>query len=141
VTSTLEGVCGQHHSPAVLPREIPGTHCTEEWVGPMAGLGVCEKSRLYRDFFRSPDRSVRSQSLYRLSYPAQLRYSIFFKCLLTSMFHYNIAILHGKSFLLQPPVTPINTVYIHCLTESGFFVKVPFTKCFYVRFLLLKIYC
>jgi hypothetical protein len=26
------------------------------------------------------------------------------------MFHYRIAILHAKSFLLQSPVTPINTV-------------------------------
>jgi hypothetical protein len=32
-------------------RETPGTHCTEGWVGPRAGLDVCEKSRPHRDFF------------------------------------------------------------------------------------------
>jgi hypothetical protein len=115
----------------LYPREIPGTHCT--WVGPRAGLDVCEKSRPYRDFCfialdcsvsctlfwycpvirrrtacrrffhyeksdvfgrertrnlgfqrpahkpldhrsrtRSPERPARSQSLYRLSYPAHI---------------------------------------------------------------------
>jgi hypothetical protein len=70
-------------------------------------------------------------------------YVIFFLSLLTIMFHYKIAILHAKSFLLQSPVTPINTVYIyiHCLTESSFVVKIPFTKCPKVRVLLLKIFC
>jgi hypothetical protein len=34
---------------------------------------------------------------------------IFFNFLLTSIFHYRIAILHAKNFLLQPLVTPINT--------------------------------
>jgi hypothetical protein len=37
-------------------------------VGPRAGLDVCEKSR--PNGIRSPDRPARSQSLYRLSYPA-----------------------------------------------------------------------
>jgi hypothetical protein len=32
-------------------RERPGTHCTGGWVGPRAGLDVCEKSRPHRDFF------------------------------------------------------------------------------------------
>jgi hypothetical protein len=37
---------GQHHAPAALPPgEKPGTHCTGGWVGPRAGLDVCEKSR------------------------------------------------------------------------------------------------
>jgi hypothetical protein len=49
-------------------REIPGTHCTGGWVGPMAGLDVCEKS--HPTGIRSPDRPARSYSLYRLSYPA-----------------------------------------------------------------------
>jgi hypothetical protein len=35
----------QHHAPAALPPERPGTHCTEGWVGLRAGLGVCEKFR------------------------------------------------------------------------------------------------
>jgi hypothetical protein len=29
--------------------ERPGTHCTGGWVGPRAGLVVCEKSRPHRD--------------------------------------------------------------------------------------------
>ena len=30
---------GQPHAPATsTPREDPGTHCTEGWVGPRAGL-------------------------------------------------------------------------------------------------------
>jgi hypothetical protein len=28
----------------LYPRERPGTHCTGSWVGPRAGLDVCEKS-------------------------------------------------------------------------------------------------
>jgi hypothetical protein len=111
-------VGGQHHAPADLPRGRPGTHRTGGWVGPRAGLDLCEKSRPHRDFFlpylvphcpgiglsivvcvvcivsycmlwifpagkirrlrsganprsiRSLDRPARSQSLYRLSYPA-----------------------------------------------------------------------
>jgi hypothetical protein len=37
-------------------------------VGPRADLDVCEKSHPHRDSI--PDCPVRSQSLYRLSYPA-----------------------------------------------------------------------
>jgi hypothetical protein len=28
----------------LYPRERPGTHCTGGWVGPRAGLDVCEKN-------------------------------------------------------------------------------------------------
>jgi hypothetical protein len=48
------------------PRERPSIHSTGSWVGPRAGLDMCEKSRPHRD--RSPDRSARRQSLYHLSY-------------------------------------------------------------------------
>jgi hypothetical protein len=36
------GVSSQRHAPAALyPRErTPGTHCTEVWAGPRAGLGT-----------------------------------------------------------------------------------------------------
>jgi len=40
-------------------------------VGPRAGLGRCGKSRPHRD--STPDRPARSQTLYRLSYPAHSR--------------------------------------------------------------------
>jgi hypothetical protein len=47
-------VGGQHHAPAALPPEIPGTPCTGDWVGPRTGLDVCEKSRPYRDSITGP---------------------------------------------------------------------------------------
>jgi hypothetical protein len=33
----------------LYPRERPGTHCKGDWVGPGAGMDVCEKSRPHRD--------------------------------------------------------------------------------------------
>jgi hypothetical protein len=33
----------------LYPRKRPGTHCIGGWVGPRAGLDVCEKSRPHRD--------------------------------------------------------------------------------------------
>jgi len=49
LTTALEGVRGQCHAPAALyPREKPGTHCTEGWVGPRVGLDRCGKSRPHR---------------------------------------------------------------------------------------------
>jgi hypothetical protein len=50
-TSALEGVGGQHPAPAALPPGKTPTLCTGGWVGPRAGLDVCEKSRPHRDFF------------------------------------------------------------------------------------------
>jgi len=71
MTAVLEGVSGHRHAPAALyPRERPGTHFTRGWVGPRAGLEG-GKSRPHRDSI--PDRLARSQSLYRLSYPARTR--------------------------------------------------------------------
>jgi hypothetical protein len=35
-------------------RETPGTHCTGGWVGPRAGLDVCEKSSPHRDLIPGP---------------------------------------------------------------------------------------
>jgi hypothetical protein len=45
----------------LYPRERPGTQYTEGWVGPRAGLDMCEKSRPHR--IRSPDRPARFLSL------------------------------------------------------------------------------
>jgi hypothetical protein len=40
------GVGGQHHAPTSLPpRKKPGTGFKGDWVGPMAVLGSCGKSR------------------------------------------------------------------------------------------------
>ena len=52
---------------AFYPQERPGTHCTEGWVGPRAGWTA---ENIASIGIRSPDRPVHSQSLYRLSYPA-----------------------------------------------------------------------
>jgi hypothetical protein len=41
LTSALDRVDGQRNSPAVLPPgKRPGTHFTEDWVGPMVGLDI-----------------------------------------------------------------------------------------------------
>jgi hypothetical protein len=45
----------------LYPRKRLGTHYTEDWVSPRAGLDVCEKSR--PTGIRSPDRPARP--LYR----------------------------------------------------------------------------
>ena len=52
----------------LYPRERPGTHFIGGWVGPRAGLDRCGNSR--PTGIRSLDRPARSQSLYRLLYPA-----------------------------------------------------------------------
>jgi hypothetical protein len=50
----------------LYPRERPGTHCTEGWLGHRAW--TCAKN-LAPTGIRSPDSPARSQSLYRLRYP------------------------------------------------------------------------
>jgi hypothetical protein len=64
---------------------------------------------------------------------------VFFKSLLTSMLHYIVTILHAKSFLLQSPVTPVDTVYIYSICQSlVMLLKFLFTKCPYVPFTTSK---
>ena len=75
MNTALEGVRGQRHAPAALySREGPGTHCTEDWVGPRTGLDRCGKSRPPTGI-RSPDRPASSQSLYRLRFPPHTSYT------------------------------------------------------------------
>jgi hypothetical protein len=45
----------------LYPRERPGTHCTGGWVGPRAGLDVCEKSHPHRDSISAPSSPVVSR--------------------------------------------------------------------------------
>jgi hypothetical protein len=48
-TSALDGVNGQHHTPAALlpPGErTPGTHCTGVWVDPRAGLDTEARGKI-----------------------------------------------------------------------------------------------
>ena len=50
------GVGGQRNAPAAFtPGERPGIHCTGGWVGHMAGLDGCGKSRLHRDSIPGPN--------------------------------------------------------------------------------------
>ena len=80
-----------------LPRERRGTHCTGGGVGPTAGLGRCGKSRPPTGI-RSPDRPARSQSLYRLHYPAHDEISSISKFLLpTARSHRRNTTLLNKS--------------------------------------------
>jgi len=69
MTAALDGVRDQQHAPAVhYPRESPGGNVRPE-IGLAPGLvWTGGKSRPHRD--STPDRPARSQSLYRLSYPA-----------------------------------------------------------------------
>jgi len=58
----------QRHAPAALyNREGPGTHCTGGWAPGPVWTGA---KNLGPTGIQSPDRPVRSQSLYRLRYPA-----------------------------------------------------------------------
>ena len=46
ITRIIFGVGGQRHAPVALPSgKRPGTQCPGGWVGPLAGLDGCEKSR------------------------------------------------------------------------------------------------
>jgi hypothetical protein len=55
ITSALDGGGWSAPSPGPLyPRDRLGTHCTGGWVGPRAGLDVCEKSRPHRDSIPGP---------------------------------------------------------------------------------------
>ena len=72
MTAALEGVSGQRHAPdAIYARKRAGTRCTRGWVGSRAGLDG-RKISPHRDSI--PDRPARSQSLYRLSYPAHTQW-------------------------------------------------------------------
>ena len=65
----------------LYPPERPGTHCIGRWVGPRAGLDRRGKST--PTGIRSPERPVRSESLYRLSYRGpQINKDMAFKYLL-----------------------------------------------------------
>jgi len=70
MTAALER--GEWSAPASLcPRERPGTHCTIGWVGPRSGLDG-RKISSPPEF--DPEPSSRSQTLYRLGYPAHTSY-------------------------------------------------------------------
>ena len=55
--STRRGEESESRPVRFLPRERPGTHCTEGWVGPRADLDRCGKSRPHRDSIPGPSSS------------------------------------------------------------------------------------
>jgi len=71
LTSALDGVGGQRHAPAALPRERPGTHCIGGWVGPRACLDGHGKSRPpHRDSIPRPSITWRFAIPTELSRPS-----------------------------------------------------------------------
>ena len=74
MTTTLEWGEGQRHDPAALyPRKDPVPIVQEAaWAPGPVWTGA---ENLAPTGIRSPDRSARSQSLYRLRYPAHIHYS------------------------------------------------------------------
>ena len=54
LTSALDGVGGQRHALAALPRERPDTHCIGGSVGPRTGLSERGKSRPHLDSIPGP---------------------------------------------------------------------------------------
>jgi hypothetical protein len=54
LTWALDGVCGQCHAPATLPREGPRTNWVGGSVGPRTDLDGCEKSDPHQDSITGP---------------------------------------------------------------------------------------
>ena len=69
LTSALDGMGCQRHTPAVLPpAKKTGTHFTVDWLRPKAGLDGCGKSRPPTGFDSQTVQPV--ESLYRVRFPA-----------------------------------------------------------------------
>ena len=71
LTSTLEGVGGQRHAPASLPRVRDPVLPIVQEAGWATGPVWTGAENLASTGIRSPERPARSESLYRLSYPAR----------------------------------------------------------------------
>jgi hypothetical protein len=70
MTKALEGVRGQRHAPVALyPGKYPVPIVQEAVWAPVPALTGAEN--LAPTWIRSPGRPTRSQSLYRLRYPAR----------------------------------------------------------------------
>jgi hypothetical protein len=61
LTSALDGVGGQRHTPAALPPGRPGTLCTGGWVVPRTGLYMCGKSHPPPEFDPRTVQSIASR--------------------------------------------------------------------------------
>jgi hypothetical protein len=101
-------------SQLLYPWERPSTHCTGGWVGPRAGLDMCEKSR--PNGIQSLDRPARNQSLYRLSYPAHVLlhssyiFLHYYVPILTPQHTYTYCdLLHKRNFSISSRIWQDNT--------------------------------
>jgi hypothetical protein len=78
-------------------------------VGPRAGLDRCGKSHPHQDSI--PDRLARSQSLYRLSYPAHINLCTIFYL----VYEFGLNIIH-KDVITQAKIMLLNSsVILHVL--------------------------
>ena len=95
---------GQQHVPAAIyPRERPAKHCTGSWASRPVWTG--RKPRPHRDSIPNPP--ARSQSLYRLSYPAH-------------KFIINVGkITNKRNVMLQKAVICYNKPVFVCLFVFG----------------------
>jgi hypothetical protein len=118
----------QHHTPAALPPGNNGTHCTGGWVGPRAGLDVCEKSRLTGIQF--PDHPASIQSLYRLSYPAQ-KVTVQDSISIASSGFYKLATIVSWADLKGREIA--KTVMFCCLCRLGSFTMVIYMNVVYLK--------
>ena len=106
------GVGSQRHTLAALPSgKRPGSHSTGGYVGPRADMDGCGKYPLMG--IRSPDRPVRSKSLYRLSYPRPRTYSMSITKKKTSL----IILVREITFFLCSEIHANLQLYIHCTTN------------------------
>ena len=119
MTTELDGVRGQRHAPAALyPGKDPVPTVQEAgWAPGPVWRGA---ENLASTGIRSPDRAARSQSLYRLRYPA----------------HIHSRVCNNFCFCTATLVTrtSLNVTFI-CTPPLGFLMRIPF---FYFRAFLSK---
>jgi hypothetical protein len=75
-TSVLDGVSGQRHAPAALPRgKRSSTHCTGGWLVLRAGLDRHKKSRPHQNLITGPSSPLHVTIPTTLSQSMKLRMS------------------------------------------------------------------
>ena len=89
----------------LYPQKRPGTHCTAGWVGPRAILEGAENLSPPTGI-RFPDRSARNESLYRLSCPGSLCFTIWnskmqnpIKYLCLQLYYFQGLTIHSQCWL------------------------------------------
>jgi len=105
VTLALDGLGGQHHSPAAFtPRNRPCTQCIGGCVGPRAGLDGCRRTLPYRDSIlgpSSPSRIAIPTELPGLNACSQVINENFVEILYWQNEIHNVCLLHRRHKLYQ----------------------------------------